>query len=93
VENPTSWRRLAKAAAARLVVGFAAETHEVRPRPGQARAQGLRLDRRQRRQRRGVMGGDDNTVAIVTRAGDRALGAARQGEVARRLAARIAEEF
>ena len=49
---PTSWRRSRSRNSGRpkLVVGFAAETdHRDRARPREAQAQGLRLDRRQRR--------------------------------------------
>jgi phosphopantothenoylcysteine decarboxylase/phosphopantothenate--cysteine ligase len=41
----------------------------------------------------GTMGGDDNAVAIVTHAGLERWERMSKGEVARRLAARIAEEL
>ena len=59
----------------RLVVGFAAETDDLLEHAGGKRAaQGLRLDRRQRRRpATGIMGGTENEVHLVTAAGDRAL--------------------
>jgi phosphopantothenoylcysteine decarboxylase/phosphopantothenate--cysteine ligase len=41
----------------------------------------------------GTMGGDDNAVAIVSRGGIERWERMSKGEVARRLAVRIAEEF
>jgi phosphopantothenoylcysteine decarboxylase/phosphopantothenate--cysteine ligase len=64
-----------------------------RPTPGQAGRKGcdwivandVSID--------GTMGGDDNAVAIVSGAGIERWDRMAKGEVARRLAARIAEEF
>ena len=93
VENPDILAGLAKKGPNRpkLVVGFAAETHEVEA----FAAEKLR--------KKGcdwivandvggtVFGGEDNTVALVTRAGVERWEAASKREVARRLAERIAE--
>jgi phosphopantothenoylcysteine decarboxylase/phosphopantothenate--cysteine ligase len=78
----------------RLVIGFAAETDavEAHARAKLARkgcdwivANDVSVE--------GVMGGDLNTVAIVTAQGVERWDRAPKAEVARRLAARIAEEF
>jgi phosphopantothenoylcysteine decarboxylase/phosphopantothenate--cysteine ligase len=78
----------------RLVIGFAAETDavEAHARAKLARkgcdwivANDVSVE--------GVMGGDLNTVAIVTAQGVERWERAPKAEVARRLAARIAEEF
>lgn len=78
----------------RLVVGFAAETDDV-----DAHAQG-KLARKgcdwivaNDVSVEGVMGGDLNTVAIVSRAGIERWERLPKGEVARRLAERMAEEL
>ena len=75
-----------------LVVGFAAETENVIANAaGQARAEGLRLDRRQRRRAgTGVMGGDAQHACISSRATASRPGRHDKDEVARRLVARIA---
>ena len=95
VENPDILATLSKAAARpRLVVGFAAETNDVEAhaRAKLARkgcdwivANDVSVE--------GTMGGDDNAVAIVTQAGIERWERMAKGEVARRLAQRIAEEF
>jgi len=95
VENPDILAALSKAATRpRLVVGFAAETNDVEAhaRAKLARkgcdwivANDVSVE--------GTMGGDDNAVAIVTQAGIERWERMAKGEVARRLAQRIAEEF
>jgi phosphopantothenoylcysteine decarboxylase/phosphopantothenate--cysteine ligase len=95
VENPDILATLSTSATRpRLVVGFAAETHDVEDH---ARA---KLQRKgcdwivaNDVSVEGTMGGDDNAVAIVSRAGIERWDRMAKGEVARRLAARIAEEL
>jgi phosphopantothenoylcysteine decarboxylase / phosphopantothenate---cysteine ligase len=95
VENPDILATLSKGEARpRLVVGFAAETDDVE---ANARAKlakkgcdwivanDVRVE--------GTMGGDENAVAIVSKGGIERWDRMAKGEVARRLAARIAEEF
>ena len=96
VENPDILATLSKAGAARpkLVVGFAAETDDVETY-AQAKlarkgcdwivANDVSIE--------GTMGGDDNAVAIVSSGGIERWDRMAKGDVARRLAARIAEEF
>ncbi|HET6971302.1 MAG TPA: bifunctional phosphopantothenoylcysteine decarboxylase/phosphopantothenate--cysteine ligase CoaBC [Phenylobacterium sp.] len=95
VENPDILATLSKARARpRLVVGFAAETDAVEQH-AQAKlakkgcdwivANDVSIE--------GTMGGDDNAVAIVSKGGIERWERLAKGEVARRLAARIAEEF
>jgi len=95
VENPDILATLSKAAhRPRLVIGFAAETDQV-----EAYAQ-AKLARKgcdwivaNDVSIAGTMGGDDNAVAIVSGAGIERWARMAKGEVARRLAARIAQEF
>ena len=95
VENPDILATLSKAAhRPRLVIGFAAETDQV-----EAYAQ-AKLARKgcdwivaNDVSIAGTMGGDDNAVAIVSGAGIERWVRMAKGEVARRLAARIAQEF
>ncbi|MBX3483686.1 bifunctional phosphopantothenoylcysteine decarboxylase/phosphopantothenate--cysteine ligase CoaBC [Phenylobacterium sp.] len=96
VENPDILATLstAKARRPRLVVGFAAETDDV-----EAHAQ-AKLARKgcdwivaNDVSVEGTMGGDQNAVAIVSKGGIERWDRMAKGEVARRLAARIAEEF
>lgn len=95
VENPDILATLSKAAARpKLVVGFAAETNDV-----EAYAQ-AKLERKgcdwivaNDVSVEGTMGGDQNAVAIVSKGGIERWDRMAKGEVARRLAARIAEEF
>ncbi len=95
VENPDILATLSKAGARpKLVVGFAAETNDV-----EAYAQ-AKLERKgcdwivaNDVSIEGTMGGDQNAVAIVSRGGIERWDRMAKGEVARRLAARIAEEF
>lgn len=95
VENPDILATLSGSAQRpRLVVGFAAETNDVEAhaRAKLARkgcdwivANDVSVE--------GVMGGDDNAVSIVSQAGIERWARMAKGEVARRLAQRIAEEF
>ncbi|HQP21574.1 MAG TPA: phosphopantothenoylcysteine decarboxylase, partial [Phenylobacterium sp.] len=93
--NPDILATLSRSAARpKLVVGFAAETHEV-----EAYAQG-KLTRKgcdwivaNDVSIAGTMGGDDNAVAIVTAGGIERWDRAPKAEVARRLAQRMAKEF
>jgi phosphopantothenoylcysteine decarboxylase/phosphopantothenate--cysteine ligase len=93
VENPDILATLSKAAQRpRLVVGFAAETNDVE---AHARA---KLERKgcdwivaNDVSQEGVMGGDENTVAIVSAAGVERWARAPKAEVALRLARRMAE--
>lgn len=95
VENPDILATLSKAARRpKLVVGFAAETDDV-----EAHAQ-AKLSRKgcdwivaNDVSIEGVMGGDQNAVAIVSQAGIERWDRMAKSEVARRLAARIAQEF
>ena len=95
VENPDILATLSKGKARpKLVIGFAAETDdvEVHAQAKLARkgcdwivANDVSID--------GTMGGDQNAVAIVSKGGIERWDRLPKGEVARRLAARIAEEF
>jgi phosphopantothenoylcysteine decarboxylase/phosphopantothenate--cysteine ligase len=95
VENPDILATLSRAKARpKLVVGFAAETDdvEVHAQAKLARkgcdwivANDVSIE--------GTMGGDQNAVAIVSTGGIERWDRMAKGEVARRLAARIAEEF
>jgi phosphopantothenoylcysteine decarboxylase/phosphopantothenate--cysteine ligase len=95
VENPDILATLAKGARRpRLVVGFAAETNDVE---AHARA---KLDKKgcdwivaNDVSLPGTMGGDDNAVAIVSRQGVEHWARLAKGEVARKLAQRIAQEL
>ena len=95
VENPDILATLSRAQARpALVVGFAAETHDLE---ANARA---KLTRKgcdwivaNDVSQDGVMGGDDNTVAIVSAGGIERWKRMPKDEVARRLAQRIADEF
>jgi len=95
VENPDILAALSGSARRpRLVVGFAAETNDVE---AHARA---KLDKKgcdwiiaNDVSLPGVMGGDDNTVAIVSRKGVERWDRLSKGAVARKLAERIAEEL
>ena len=95
VENPDILATLSKAAVRpRLVVGFAAETGQVETY-AQAKlarkgcdwivANDVSVE--------GTMGGDDNAVAIVSAGGIERWERMAKGEVARRLADRIAAAF
>jgi phosphopantothenoylcysteine decarboxylase/phosphopantothenate--cysteine ligase len=94
VENPDILATLSKGVRRpRLVVGFAAETHDL-----DANAQ-AKLARKgcdwivaNDVGIAGTMGGDENAVALVTKAGIERWDRMAKGEVARRLADRIAKE-
>jgi phosphopantothenoylcysteine decarboxylase/phosphopantothenate--cysteine ligase len=95
VENPDILASLAKAERRpKLVIGFAAETHDVdaNARAKLARkgcdwivANDVSVE--------GTMGGEDNAVAVVTADGIERWDRAPKAEVARRIAAKIAEAF
>ena len=95
VENPDILDALSKSRRRpHLVVGFAAETNDL---DANAKA---KLARKgcdwivaNDVSVAGTMGGDDNAVAIVTKAGVERWERLPKGEVARRLAQRIADEF
>jgi phosphopantothenoylcysteine decarboxylase/phosphopantothenate--cysteine ligase len=95
VENPDILATLSRGERRpRLVVGFAAETDAV-----EAHAQ-AKLAKKgcdwivaNDVSVAGTMGGDENAVAIVSKVGIERWERLAKGEVARRLAARIAEEF
>jgi phosphopantothenoylcysteine decarboxylase/phosphopantothenate--cysteine ligase len=94
-ENPDILASLSKdARRPRLVIGFAAETHDV-----EANAM-AKLERKgcdwvvaNDVSVAGTMGGDENAVAIVSAGGIERWERMAKGAVARRLAERIAEEF
>jgi phosphopantothenoylcysteine decarboxylase / phosphopantothenate---cysteine ligase len=95
VENPDILAALSKGAKRpKLVIGFAAETHDL-----EAHAQ-AKLARKgcdwivaNDVSVAGTMGGDDNAVALVSAGGIERWERMAKGEVARKLAARIAQEF
>ena len=95
VENPDILALLSKdVRRPRLVVGFAAETHDLE---ANARAKlgkkGCDWIVANDVSVAGTMGGDDNAVAIVSAGGIERWERMAKGEVARRLAHRIAAEF
>ncbi|WP_293898803.1 bifunctional phosphopantothenoylcysteine decarboxylase/phosphopantothenate--cysteine ligase CoaBC [Phenylobacterium sp.] len=95
VENPDILATLSKAKARpKLVIGFAAETDDVEAHAVAKLARkgcdwivanDVSVD--------GTMGGDDNAVAIVSAGGIERWNRMAKGEVARKLAARIAAQF
>ena len=95
VENPDILATLAKAKAKarpRLVVGFAAETHDVEAHAAAKLARkGCDWIVANDVSLEGAMGGDDNTVAIVSAAGVERWARLPKAEVASRLAQRMAE--
>jgi phosphopantothenoylcysteine decarboxylase/phosphopantothenate--cysteine ligase len=95
VENPDILATLAKAKARpQLVIGFAAETNDVEAHASAKLARkGCDWIVANDVSVAGTMGGDDNAVAIVTTGGIERWERMAKGDVARRLAARIAEEF
>lgn len=95
VENPDILATLSKAKARpTLVVGFAAETDEVEAHAKAKLARkGCDWIVANDVSIAGAMGGDDNTVAIVSGAGIERWDRTGKGEVARKLAARIAAHF
>ncbi|MDB5496599.1 MAG: dfp [Phenylobacterium sp.] len=95
VENPDILALLSKdVRRPRLVIGFAAETHDLE---ANARAKlgkkGCDWIVANDVSVAGTMGGDDNAVAIVSVSGIERWERMAKGEVARRLAQRIAAEF
>jgi len=95
VENPDILATLSKARARpKLVVGFAAETNDVEAyAKAKLMKKGCDWIVANDVSVAGTMGGDDNAVAIVSEAGIERWERSPKAEVARRLAARIAEEF
>lgn len=95
VENPDILATLSRAKARpKLVVGFAAETDDVEAHASAKLARkGCDWIVANDVSVEGTMGGDDNAVAIVSKGGIERWDRMAKGEVARRLAARIAEEF
>ena len=95
VENPDILATLSKAKTRpKLVVGFAAETDDVEAHASAKLARkGCDWIVANDVSVEGTMGGDDNAVAIVSTGGIERWDRMAKGEVARRLAARIAEEF
>ena len=95
VENPDILATLSKAQnRPTLVIGFAAETHDVETH---AKA---KLDRKgcdwivaNDVSLEGTMGGDENAVAIVSKSGIERWDRMPKGDVARKLATRIASHF
>ena len=93
VENPDILATLSKASARpQLVVGFAAETHEVETyASGKLARKGCDWIVANDVSVAGTMGGDDNAVAIVTAGGIERWERAPKAEVARRLALKMAQ--
>jgi phosphopantothenoylcysteine decarboxylase / phosphopantothenate---cysteine ligase len=95
VENPDILATLARhARRPRLVVGFAAETNDVEAH-AKAKLERKRCDWIVANDVsvEGTMGGDDNTVAIVSKSGVERWAKMSKDEVATRLAQRMAETF
>jgi phosphopantothenoylcysteine decarboxylase/phosphopantothenate--cysteine ligase len=95
VENPDILATLSGSAnRPRLVVGFAAETNNVETyAQAKLARKGCDWIVANDVSIAGTMGGDDNSVAIVSAAGIERWDKASKSQVARRLAARMAEEF
>lgn len=95
VENPDILAALSKGARRpKLVIGFAAETHEVEAHAKAKLAKkGCDWIVANDVSVAGTMGGDDNAVALVTARGIERWERMAKGAVARRLADRIAQEF
>jgi len=95
VENPDILAALSKGGARpRLVVGFAAETNDLEAHAKAKLAKkGCDWIVANDVSVAGTMGGDDNAVALVTAGGIERWERMAKGEVARRLAQRIAAEF
>ena len=95
VENPDILATLSKSARRpRLVIGFAAETNDVEEHARtKLEKKGCDWIVANDVSLPGVMGGDDNTVAIVSRQGVERWDQLSKGAVARKLAERIAEEL
>ena len=95
VENPDILATLSSSKRRpKLVVGFAAETHDVEDHAvAKLQKKGCDWIVANDVSLPGVMGGDDNTVAIVSRQGVERWDRLSKGAVARKLAERIAEEL
>jgi phosphopantothenoylcysteine decarboxylase/phosphopantothenate--cysteine ligase len=95
VENPDILATLSKGSRRpRLVIGFAAETHDLEPHAQAKLAKkGCDWIVANDVSVAGTMGGDDNAVALVTEGGIERWERMAKGAVARRLAERIAEEL
>ena len=95
VENPDILATLSKSKARpRLVVGFAAETHDVEAHASaKLKRKGCDWIVANDVSREGTMGGDHNAVAIITAAGIERWEVLPKEQVARKLALRIAGEF
>jgi phosphopantothenoylcysteine decarboxylase/phosphopantothenate--cysteine ligase len=95
VENPDILATLSKSPKRpSLVVGFAAETNDVEDHARAKLAKkGCDWIVANDVSIAGTMGGDDNAITIVTGAGIERWDRLPKGEVARRLAQRMAEEF
>jgi phosphopantothenoylcysteine decarboxylase/phosphopantothenate--cysteine ligase len=95
VENPDILATLSKdSRRPRLVVGFAAETDDVEAHAAaKLEKKGCDWIVANDVSVEGTMGGDENAIAIVTRGGIERWERMAKGEVARRLAQRIAEEL
>jgi len=93
VENPDILATLSRAPARpKLVIGFAAETHDVEAyATGKLERKGCDWIVANDVSQPGVMGGEENTVAIITKGGVERWARAGKAEVSRKLAARIAE--
>jgi phosphopantothenoylcysteine decarboxylase/phosphopantothenate--cysteine ligase len=95
VENPDILASLSKGRRRpKLVVGFAAETHDLEAHAKAKLARkGCDWIVANDVSVAGTMGGDDNAVALVTTGGIERWDRMAKGEVARKLAERIAAEF
>ncbi len=95
VENPDILATLSKSAARpRLVVGFAAETNDVETyAKAKLARKGCDWIVANDVSVAGTMGGDDNAVSIVTKDGVERWERTAKSEVARKLAARMAQEL
>jgi phosphopantothenoylcysteine decarboxylase/phosphopantothenate--cysteine ligase len=95
VENPDILAALSKAKRRpKLVIGFAAETHDLEAHAKAKLARkGCDWIVANDVSVAGTLGGDDNTVALVSQGGIERWERMAKGEVARKLAARIAQAF
>jgi phosphopantothenoylcysteine decarboxylase/phosphopantothenate--cysteine ligase len=95
VENPDILAALSKGVRRpKLVIGFAAETHDVETyAKAKLATKGCDWIVANDVSMAGTMGGDDNAVALVTAGGIERWERMAKGAVARRLADRIAQEF
>jgi phosphopantothenoylcysteine decarboxylase/phosphopantothenate--cysteine ligase len=95
IENPDILAALSKGARRpKLVIGFAAETHDVEAHAKAKLAKkGCDWIVANDVSVAGTMGGDDNAIALVTAGGIERWDRMAKGAVARKLADRIAQEF